>query len=422
LTDIIERYCDVLVGGSGFSGLTDAPRDYQEASALFLMSTFAGSNFKIMSAAHTSFKRSLTSDTPGTKLLNLWFLLIGKSRWSRKTVSVSKAIDALDDIAPDIRLPDDYTPSAAIMILSRRPKGSTAAWVQDECSLFFDKLRAGDYMAGIDALLSALYDGRKYRRETVSRASEEVEELYLTILLASTDQLPSSFHHKTFRQGFLNRFLFIVDSDKSRKSKPEREKAVSKKEANEIVEILEWMAALADFSPTKPIIVKVDAQAKKILDRLTVHTDKVSKAGLERRKQGWVGNVPNFAIRLATIRRMARLDISYFQQAKPSSAFLVVEEKDMIWAIDYLTKCEKWLDIVIELMDTPDDDMYSAIMRKIRMHGDVSKITGKVEITRSKLLTRANVKARDLDQILAPLLQEGKVTTFMNGKTTFYSI
>lgn len=76
-----------------FSRITDAPKKFQEAAAIFLISTMVQRNWIFKSLPDTPIFNG--TNTPKGKLLNVWFVILGKSRITRKTHVISNIESAI---------------------------------------------------------------------------------------------------------------------------------------------------------------------------------------------------------------------------------------------------------------------------------------------------------------------------------------
>ncbi len=419
--DFIERYVSLLSGNENdLPGVTDAPRDFQEAVALFLVSTAAGRKFYFMSAPEAN----LYNHTGGTvgKTLNMWFILLGKSRVARKSVTVSKAVDALRELNSDLLLPQDFTPSALVKVLASRPPGSVSCWVNDEISSFFEKLRQGDYMTSTDTVLSVIYDCRNYRRDTISRQVEQIESPYLTCLLASTYILPTMFDENRIQQGFLNRFIYVL-GDRT-VWRPTRS-MLTQRELDEADELMTWMRALSEMSVSAPILMTYNADARARFDEFEQRIEEKIMDGVHPLLEGYLGNIPNFVIKLSSLFRLSRLDVSYFQ-TDPTAIrpFLEIEQQDLVRAIDYADKVWQWFNRVVELMRRPresrvpkrEENLLLFVETTIKEHGTKNVVTGTMEIDRTDLSRYTLLSKRDLDNAVSLLSEQGRIRIDIRGQ------
>ena len=364
--DIVDRHCDYV------EGLSDSPRDYQEAVALFMVSTLTQAKFTLMSLPDVPYS---FDEESGEMLLNTCFILIGKTRVSRKTSSVDKAETAILSIAPEIKLTDEFTMETVEKTFDGR-KRCVMAWIQDECLQFFTAIRYKDYMRGADSTLSKLIDGKGRSRRTSGGGKREIPRgNSIGILFASTTFLPTVFTLGSFRQGFLNRFIFVWP--KLGELKPKKRKA----QKQEMRKILYWLKALYEYQPRKgysstPVQFTSDALA--LLNKYDIEINKrIKEDKTDSLKTGWLGNAPSSLERLAALYRIARLKKS---ELKSDMIFLIAEVKDVKKAIKFMKKANRWADKVINAMELKkiDEDILRLI-ELITKYGEVDKTSRKVE-------------------------------------------
>jgi len=112
--DFVSKYVRLL------SGITDAPREFQETAALFLLSTAVGRKWVFQSLPETA----IFSDKIGTtgKLLNLWFIIIGKSRITRKSSGVMSRVEEIAKkiFGEQLLISEAFTPESLIKEMSEK--------------------------------------------------------------------------------------------------------------------------------------------------------------------------------------------------------------------------------------------------------------------------------------------------------------
>jgi len=341
--DFISRYVKLL------SNITDAPEEFQEAAALFLVSAMAGRRWTYRSIPETSIFGDRSEDFG--KPLNLWFVLLGKSRIARKSTGVVRHVEDLvkDILGERFLLSKSFTPEFLVKEMAEKTSADEThcIWISDEIAGFFQQLRKrGSYMTSADALLSTIYDGNTYSRGTIRREKEVVPNPYLVCLLASTDYLPTLFDELHIRLGFLNRFINVLGVRKERK--PLRTSPLDEDERREAEYIRRYLNALAERGSLTVIVM--DEHAKKLYDLFEERIEeRIEKEDLDIR-EGYYGNLPNLVIRLSCLYRLSRMtpdEIRSYQEPT-----LAVQKQDVERAIDYSWKAWSWFENVIEIMQT----------------------------------------------------------------------
>lgn len=360
IEDFVEFYIKTM------NMRTDAHRDYKEAMALYLISTLAMWKFKLLDMRELSVYDESLDYLP----LNCWFMFIGRSRLARKSTVVNigkKILDGITDerlvtntrIKPkqsyqvNALLPDSFTPEALVGCLQDRcweyfsgagsiGERTHATWVNDEVSSFWSKLAKQDYMSGTPEILAKIYDcPRYYKASTQRRGQESVRYPYLTICTASTEVLPKFFDEIQLRQGFLNRYFFIMD----KKRKMERSKLVNfDKRMNSI---RTWLTALYNVKAPITMIVlpkvqdKIDKFEEGIND-LIMNTD----LGIE---EGYVSNLPNYLRKLAGLFRISRISYDKLEHYRSHPDTLGIEMEDYDRGMKTLNSIRKDFTKVLEL-------------------------------------------------------------------------
>jgi hypothetical protein len=136
--DFISEYMEAM------RSRTDAPEEFQEAVAYFLISTFAGRRWLFKSLPDMPFfSGGEEGSKPMGRLLNVWFKLLGKSRITRKTSTFSPAEEAIRELGKDLLLPHISTPEYLHTEMAKKVKGGEChcTWVTDECSGFYSMLK-----------------------------------------------------------------------------------------------------------------------------------------------------------------------------------------------------------------------------------------------------------------------------------------
>jgi len=391
--------------------LFDAPEEYHRAIAMFLISTFCGRRFIFLSVPDAEI---YTEGGSRGKLLNLWFILIGKTRIDRKSTVVSKAEELVRLIDRDLLLPEEYTPQSFIRIMAEKERnGETCvAWVNDEIGSFFEQLKRSDFMAGIDSLLSRVYDGRSYTRTTIGRGAERILNPYLTTLLSSTLYLPSLFEEQKIRQGFMNRFIYVRESRKERR--PAR---TTLTEEEELIaqEIVSWLRTLSMVRSL--VLLNFNSAAKRRYEEFEEAVEnEIENKNLDI-KEGYMGNLPNFVMRIAAIYRISRLTISELENIEIiADPVLIVEEEDVIKAIGYSRKIWKWFEEVISLMKrssrreevVTSEGYIEYIKSRIQEYG--IQVNGKFLISQKLLLRALNMtKGQKFYDLKSTLVERGEI-------------
>lgn len=407
--NFIDAYVSLM------SNITDAPEEFQRAAALFLISTCVSRRFVLLASAEQKFFD--TSEIKTGKYFNLWYIIIGKTRISRKSTVVNRIEEFLEQIDRTLFLRHSFTPQALIEELKNvdehgnalNVRGTIKAWVHDEISGFFEQLTTSDFMASVDAMLSRLYDGRNYSSTTISRGSVDIKNPYITCFLASTDYLPSLFTENQIRQGFLNRFIFV--HGKRITHKPMHEQ--SSEDGLVAGEILRWLRAVYNVRLNVTVVNKPSAQ--KLYDDFEVEIENKIRSEEGSLEEGYYGNIPNIMIRVAALHSIARYEIEEIESMV--SPYMFVELEDMIWAKDYVNECMKNFKEVLGMMSSNATSKRSFTEER-RIERVYNIIAEAGRISRTDLYRKSHLLSKDLEEIVTTLLQQERIDQSVNTNIT----
>lgn len=344
--DFVSKYVEIL------ARITDAPSEYQEAAMLFLISTAIGRNWTFKSIPDAG----IFNEEEGSKgkLLNLWFIILGRSRISRKSSGVLKHIEDLLNVISfsDAELTKSFTPEFLIKEMAAKTKDKAGIevtecyWIKDEVAGFFKRLKKpNSYIMDLDDQLSSIYDGTTVSRGTIGREKETVLNPYLTCFLASTDFLPTLFDELQVRLGFLNRFIYVFGTKNSRKEL--RTDDLNEAEKRRIGEIKAFLYALSNVD--EAISMEMTDDAKEVYNSFENSIDsKIAREKLDI-KEGYCGQLPNLVVRLSCLFRISRLEIVDIGKLK---ATVKVEKQDVERAIQYSDRAWKWFEQTVEIMQS----------------------------------------------------------------------
>ena len=297
--DYIQKYVWLL------DNMTDASREFKEASALYLISTFAGRKFPVIKRSAT--KLFSEQGYVSSMFLNVWFMLIGESRLGRKSTVIDFAEQFIDSINPNLKIPITFTPQSAISVLSQMSVGheTHATWINDEVSGFFS-IKEASYMVLTDSLLCRIYDGRDYQYSTMDRGIETVTNPYLTALTASTPIIVKSFSPHQLMGGFLARFGFVYDIKVKRSADISKEGSEPPPEVFTVAQdIREFLHAI--YTHDVPRVMVMSRQAADAYSNFCDFVDnQIISLEPDDFRKGFLGHLPVNVHKYACLYRLAR--------------------------------------------------------------------------------------------------------------------
>lgn len=412
---------------------TDAHWSYKEITGLYLISALAFTNWRMFDLARIPIA---TGENFGGMWLNLWIMLLGESRIARKSTVIKATREMLkqltyaqeaevaEGIVEEVTmiLPHEFNPASFVQIMNHRQRNEIcyATWIDDEVSRFYEQMDGATYMSGIAPALSKLYDPEEgYSRATIARGTERIARSYLTILTASTMVLPQLFNEREIMQGFLNRFMFLIDDPEDRIER--RTDRASVKEAGITSSLLnkkmlKWLKVIRD-APPYWLIVELESPGKMYYDEYERHVhDLIRKGEVNQLFRGYLGNLPDFLMKIAALYRISRTPHDRIEKDGyyNSETFLKVELQDFQRArklVDYMF--ENFKNVVrISRKRTKlgytfsQDSNLITVYESIERHIDMDL---KGFAMRHKVIKTAKMKAREFDGVVATLEEIGSV-------------
>jgi len=396
---IIDEYVSLI------SQYTDAHEILLESNALLNVSAIVGRRFVI---PYNPKIRIFGNSGPSGLYLNIFQFIIGPSRISRKSTSQGFQKDLINSIDPNLLITESFTPEALLDELKERGDYNQSAWLVDEAARFFEVCKKKEYMASAQSIIQQLYDGHTITHRTKSGGKITIVEPYFVAAMQGTPFLfeeklikLSDFHH-----GFLNRFLLIwVPKRKEYKPIPFSEEI---KDSERIGRIIEWFRKLYEIQQVKILglsseVIKKFANFDKKIDEIITKTE-------DPTFQSYIGNFPEFLVKLMGLYRIARLDFN-----KPLPEIIVIEGEDYKRALKYLSLVEKsFKEIcnkiqehqrVIPLKIEDISDLENVVKRYIAELGEVDRTT----LLRS-LYNKYKIRSKVLDEIVKELESRDEIT------------
>lgn len=176
--------------------LSDCPRPFAEATALFTVSAIARNKVRV--------EWSAQPDTP----VHEWFFLLGDTA-SRKSFALGKGLKMLQEVLPEGEFSAEHSPEAFLQELSEHQGLGYLA--VDEVSKLFGDSSDGGYRHGLIEVYNQSW-GRDtpQKRRTQKGGEVVVPRSFLPIIVATTDDaLRSNLAGKHLSLGFLQRFVLV---------------------------------------------------------------------------------------------------------------------------------------------------------------------------------------------------------------------
>ena len=196
LHTIIDDYVDWA------TSKTDAAPVYHIASIFTILSLVFGE----YGHAHPKF---------GKLRLNLWFLVMGKTTRARKSTSrnlMLKIIKGLQNSTHQYDEGSNFTSEGLENALLEKPRQSSLIH-RDEVQGMFSEVKGKNYMAGLNDVLTALYDGEVSGKKRASgdvQNAQSAEVNFVLFFMGIVSQVTEVLTIDDFRKGFLARFIHVI--------------------------------------------------------------------------------------------------------------------------------------------------------------------------------------------------------------------
>ena len=353
---------------------TDANRPLKEAAGLFVLSSLIGHNAVIpLSTDIKPFTEAVKADlTSIGKRLNVWFLIIGRTRVSRKTTVLGLAEDYLrnvlghDYIASTIATPEALLDEVAE---NKTVFGCHKAWIMDEFALILSACRSKDYMADLTDIMQKLYDGRTFSRRTRSKGKLLINNPYFTVLTSTTPYVIKSrlVTETMFIHGFLGRFMLLWDEGTANPV-PLGERIRMQVDDSNVKSLMEWGSKIKNFNEV--VILHLSDEARQRLNEIDEKGINVAKTINNEIITSWLGNLTEHIVKVAGLYRLSRLESL---------------KEDVIIELEDFKRAEKFMSQVIKSVRRISEEVMKSRMYRAK---ELTQIDDYVELVRSIVLKK----------------------------------
>jgi hypothetical protein len=123
---------------------------------------------------------------PRETYLNLFLFILGQSSLGRKTTVLDMVRDYLAEVAPELILPNEFTPEGLYLCMAERNHGTVFS---RELNCWLEQMLTKDYNRGLASTLGNIYDhARSLTRQTVKGGLVTIEDPVISILGAGVDE------------------------------------------------------------------------------------------------------------------------------------------------------------------------------------------------------------------------------------------
>jgi len=440
VNDFISEYVSVISDEMG--------RDHNlrtlEAAAMMLISSVVGK--KVFNPT-TPDQNIWSLDNPNLSATaragdyyNIWVIVTAPSRLGRKT-SVARAMrDYLNINNSDLLIPDMNTPEALVDMMADSAnihEYSRGVWINDEVTTFFKLVQAGGYNSSADTIMSKLYDGDNYTRNTKKGGKVTVISPHFNMWIATTEALADFITPTMIKQGFLNRPIYVSDAIRQ-PGKPKPRGNVSQQAKDKMNELREWLNSWVSID-THGCTIGMTKAAKNTLRiyEERIENNLLNLSGEAKRLEDYYGNLPNMVEKVAGIFRISRIPtLGLIPTAQGNiRGWITIDRSDVNRAIKLCTQSIRDYSSIVSLMyenKTPvtlkTDPMNALILREVKKHEKISrnnliramdpgiKVDANYINAINTLLSRGDIKSW---QYKAKPMNKTSTTFFVHKKSKF---
>lgn len=383
---LIEDYVDYA------SNSTDAPLIYHRAVAYHVISSILGRYVKIV-----------TSYAPRGLMPNIWVVLIGPSRITRKTTAMSLGTSIIKEVDEKLVIPASFTPEALYELLDGMQSGDAVVWIKDELGGFF-KMLEKRYMAGIREILSSIYMGYGETRKLRNLTLKIPDGIYVTAIGTMPTPPHYYLHEEDFTSGFLNRWILAYAIEREKRIPILHiDKTLDEKRRS----IIERLKEFDNFYRSiAPVVVTFSSDAIKILEEYDLNTERelvrIESENPTSLFKLYLAESPNLFLKLVVLRRLAREPLS--------QVLTVVERQDCVKARDDMELFLRSAREVIEDVQTSATAKPVLTEEKAlsRIYS-IIKEKGPKGVTFTELLRSTSMLKSSLVEYLITLMEQGKI-------------
>lgn len=380
---------------------TDAPEQYHELTCFIALSAVTCSGLWL-------------GVDWGEIVPNIWGLMLGESTLSRKSTAMRLATDMLKDIDESLILATDGSAEGLLTGLSHRPK-RVSIFLKDEVTGFFDSINRKDYLAGLPEVLTQLYDTPKVLTRLLRKETITISEPYFIFFGGGIrDKVYSLINEDYILSGFLPRFVIVSaenDLSRFRHTGPATVTSTEKKDhiARSLADLkdrynttVEWQLGDQKIEVPARIEARLTQEAWEFYWTIE---DKLTSAGADSDLAMLA--LPTFNRMGFSCLKMAML-VAASRRPPDSYNILHVEESDVKQAAFYT---ERWGHYTIDLLLNAGKSSTEKIISRA-----LSLIKRKEGLTKSELMQRMHLTARDTKDLLDTMVQRGLIDVKGSGR------
>ena len=379
------------------TNITDGYQEYQILSAFWLLSSIV--------------ERRIVLNTAQEEIYpNLWITILGQSTVSRKSTILGKTKAIYQGVTESELYNNDYSLEGYLELLEREP---ITAFVRDEVAGLIAKMHK-KYNEGIFELECAIFDGQNYKKTLSSGKGKDkaphevvVSGQYVTKLYATTgDNFAAKTDVDDFLCGYGYRFLYAFPNYKKPWKGIMMQTAENIDNQSEVTKHLEKIQLA--LSNEGMVEADISEKAMDLYNRSIWEIELKVDNYNDGRFSSAIGRAEIYIFKLAMLIELGEADVDL--QNFTISANSIDKATHMI--------SNYFLPTMMGLLDRlQEDKKYNMIER---VSAAIRELGGTT--TRSILLRRSRMKAKDFDECILTMEDSGEVICKQEkeSKITYY--
>lgn len=385
------------------SSLGDAAEQYHQAGALIILSALLSGAVRLP----TSF---------GTVKPNLWFMILADTTLTRKSTAMDIAMDLLEEVDPSTILATDGSIEGLMTSLATRP-GQPSIFLRDEFSGLLEAITKKDYYAGMAETLTKLYDGKLQKRVLKKEIIEVKDPTLILFAGGIKSKVCGLLTTEYVSSGFVPRFIFITAESDVDRVKPLGPPSL--RDTTGRGNILSSMRDMRTQYFTEPRLFQGE-NGRLVYEAPQPYDAELTTAAwsryndLERAMMKVALKSSQPELLTPTYDRLCKSALKAAvliaaSKARPNDHRVVVELVDLLVAIKYM---EGWRGYTDEIINNVGLTQHEREFGKV-----LQAVVREPGISRSKLMQRYHLTARNADFIFQTLEQRGQIDRQRQGGT-----
>lgn len=331
---------------------------------------------------------------------NLWFMILADTTLTRKSTSMERAMDFIEEVDSDIILATDGTLEGILNEMSTRPS-RPSIFYRDEFSGLLDSMHKKDFLAGLAETFTKLYDGRMQKKVLSKRTVIIQQPCFMLFVGGIKSRIFDLLSSDDVISGFLPRFVFItanMDVTKVRPMGPPTPESLAEKE--QLLNKFKRLYNHYNGARSNITVNGITTQVKKTWDAQLTPDAWDCYNNFEAQM---ILQATNHAKRETMLPSMDRLAKSGLKAAILIAATrkldkeVIVEEQDIIHAFYYV---EKWRDYLMEVLMNIGKSAYEGLLDKII---NAIKRAGPDGLKKGHIMRTYQLNSRNMEEILDTL-------------------